>query len=53
MRSCALVRTVRLHGMVAVFITKRSNTDMEALLAPFGAERDKDGWAIPYQVADC
>ena len=24
-----------------------SNADLEALLAPFGAERDKDGWAIP------
>jgi len=24
-----------------------SNADMEALLAPFGAERDQDGWAIP------
>ncbi len=23
-----------------------SNADLEALLAPFGAERDKDGWAI-------
>ena len=24
-----------------------SNVDLEALLAPFDAERDKDGWAIP------
>jgi hypothetical protein len=24
-----------------------SNADLEALLAPFGAERDKDGWVIP------
>ena len=23
-----------------------SNADLEALLAPFGAERDKDGWVI-------
>lgn len=24
-----------------------NNADLEALLAPFGAERDKDGWVIP------
>ncbi|MDQ3824760.1 MAG: hypothetical protein M3319_10000 [Actinomycetota bacterium] len=24
-----------------------SNADLEALLAPFGAERDNDGWVIP------